>query len=258
MKLVSVKKLCKMYGVSKEKVRESIQSNTFDFTVENGETKIDLDSFKKSEYHLKFTYLKLKKLFGDKKEYERKMSDIFEKLFTTDSDEIFEEYYQMYKTTQSQYVNNLISKLEKQSFSKSDYEDYLKSLRSMYSNNINLGIIDTDRNSLDLLHLIIPFVSDEFIEKYSTYYDDNFLNLIIDDIQSHKYLNNKDGEVMNIYLTLLKFSTNKGLLPIIDRINFDEYEKRISYMKSENKLFDRIFSDGDEKFFSHIREMFVF
>ena len=260
MKLVSIKKLCNIYDITKEDVRKSIKSKTFDYVIEKrGEVKIDLDSFKQSEYHINFMFDKLGKINGRNIEYSYKLDCLYNSMDNNHiSDEIFKSYYKLYVKTQSEYIMNIISKLEKDSFSKSDYEDYLKSLKNKYKENLNYDGGDTDRISMNIIKLIIPLVSDEFIEKYPSYYDENFLLSIIDDIENHKYLNNKEMEVMNIYTQLLKFKTDKGLLPISGKIDFDEYENRLNYMKSHNRIYKRIFSDGDDKFFSHIRDMFIF
>jgi hypothetical protein len=61
-----------------------------------------------------------------------------------------------------------------------------------------------------------------------------------------------------MYVTLLKYGTKKGLKPIIEKRDFDKYEEKLLHMKSINKFFNRIFSDGDERYFSNIRDMFIF
>ena len=127
MKLVSIKKLSKIYGVSKEKVRESVKSKTFDCIEERGEVKIDLDSFKQSEYHINFMFDKLEKIYSRNIEYSYKLDGLYNSMDNNHiSDEIFESYYKLYVKTQSEYIMNIISKLEKDSFSKHDNEDYLK------------------------------------------------------------------------------------------------------------------------------------
>lgn len=259
MKTVGMKKLCKLYGVSKEKVREAIKSNTFNCVEQKGEIKIDLDSFKQSDYHIKFTYSKLRIVFGDNSEYKDRIREIHSYMNSNDIDDnLFESYYQLHKDIQSEYVYNIISKLEKESFTKSDYEDYLKSLKMEYKDNLNYegGFVDTA--SINILNLMIPFFSDEFIEMYPSYYDKSFLVGIVSDIKNNIHLNYKEFEIINIYTHFLHFNTNKGLIPILDKIDFNVYETMLTEMKAENRFYNRIYSDSDERFFSNARDMFIF
>jgi hypothetical protein len=152
----------------------------------------------------------------------------------------------------------MISNLEKESFTKSDYDDYLQSVRNKCKDCIYFT--DEDRTSFmnSVFTITTPLISDELIEKYPSYYDDNFLIRIIEDIEKNKYLNDKDNVIIDMYVTLLKYGTKKGLKPIIEKIHFDKYEEMLLDMKSYDKFFNRIFSDGDERYFSNVRDMFIF
>jgi len=260
MNLVSEKEISIKYGVSGNEIRKSIKTHTFDWIKENGKILIDIDSFRESKFHIEFNYRKLISIYENNVDLIIKRNEIYDDLKTTEMDDYYCELYsKMFYDIQSDCNNHIISNLERKSFTKTDYDDYLLSIRNKINDYLN-DEYEVDYYILsDMLGYVIPLISEELFLRYPSYYDKNFLLRIIDDIKNHKYLNNKENTIVMIYFQFLEFGVNKCLEQIIDEIDFNEYEKIFFLMnESKNRFTEKILLDGDERYFSNVRDMFIF